>query len=55
MSASSEFDLPLKPWERLVTGMDVGSPDGDACLYAVYDALTGQLRIVDFDWSASQL
>lgn len=54
MTEPDSPNLPLKPWERFVTGVDVGSPDGDACVYAVYDALTGKLRIVDFEWSGDQ-
>jgi len=47
-------DVPPKPWERLVIGIDPASRDGDpACMVvAVYSALTGKLSIADIETHA---
>lgn len=49
MSKPDTPDEPLKPWERLVTGMDLGSEDSDCMVIAVYNEITGKLRIVDIE------
>lgn len=49
-----DADLPLKPWERLVTGMDLGRDQDHSCLVcAIHDSLTGKLRIIDVEFTAA--